>query len=358
MNFKHRFDQFDSFYLYGATPAAEATIELLDGLGKRVIGFIDRSEDKQKTPFLGYTVVSPQAFFATHNGETGIVIVSAYQMEIASLLKQHGIASACIFPHLDGMFFPTYRTGYEDDAVLDRVYGGLTADEERAYFFSWRKFKQSGNLTELKPMPSMHRQYDHGDWIKSVRIGGVAVDIGAYDGASSIEFAETDRFSKVIAIEPFINNYNVLCDKVKSKNLHVPIETHQVAIGAARETLWQEAADVSSRATLNSAVENDHTGSSDYGGEKIEVYALDDLGFDGISMIKVDIEGYELDFLAGAIKSFARHKPHLAISAYHHHTHARKIVEFLTEQFENVRIRVGHHPLAVYELEYYVSFDN
>lgn len=352
MNFRQRFDQFDAFYLYGATPAAEATIELLRGLSKKIIGFIDRSESKQAFPFMGYPVLSPEAFFDQHESKAGVVIVSAYQMEIVKLLAQNGIAESCIFPHLDGMFFPTYRNVYHDDPWLDRVYAALENEEERAYFSSWRSFKRTGNLAELTPMQSMRKQYDHGDWIKSVAAGGVAVDVGAYDGVSSIDFAETARFSKVVAIEPFINNYNELRERINTVNLDVPIETHQIAIGATRETIWQETTDVTSRATLNGA-----PGSGDQTGERIEVFPLDDLAIDDISMIKVDIEGYELDFLSGAINTLSRHKPHLAISAYHHHTHARKIAEFLFSQFDNVRIRVGHHPLAVYELEYYVSFD-
>jgi len=352
MNFQQRFDQFDKFYLYGATPAAEATIELLQSLSKQIIGFIDRSEDKQAYPFMGYPVFSPRAFFHQHESKAGVVIVSAYQMEIANLLAQNGIAESCIFPQLDDMFFPTYRNVYHDNPWLDRVYAALENEEERAYFSSWRSFKRTGNLAELTPMQSIHKQYDHGDWIKSIATGGVAVDVGAYDGVSSIEFAETGRFSKVVAVEPFINNYNELCERVNTANLGLPIETHQIAIGARRETIWQETADVTSRATLNGA-----SGSADQTGEKIEVFPLDDLAIDDISTIKVDIEGYELDFLSGAISTLSRHKPHLAISAYHHHSHAQKIAEFLFSQFDNVQIRVGHHPLAVYELEYYVSFD-
>lgn len=351
MAFKTRFDQFNAFYLYGATPAAMKTIELLSNIGKKINGFVDRSPEKQKNKFLGYEVLSPEAFFQEHEKNLGVIVVSAYQMEIASFLEKNGVTSTCIFPHLDGMFFPTYRDGYENDQTLDRVYASLSCEEERSYFSSWRKFKQWGNLGELKPMQSMHRQYDHADWFSTLKTGGVAVDIGAYDGTSSIEFAETERFSKVIAIEPFVNNYNTLCERIKSSNADVPIDARQIAIGAKRETLWQDTADVTSRATLSNAV------CSEQNGEKIEVYALDDLKLNNVSMIKVDIEGYELDFLAGAIETLSRHRPHLAISAYHHHSHASKIAEFLTEQFENVHIRVGHHPLAVYELEYYVSFD-
>lgn len=350
-NFKSRFDQYNAFFLYGATPAAEATIELLDGMGKKILGFVDRAPEKQKALFLGYKVLSPEAFFGEYDGKSGIIIVSAYQMDIAAFLKQNSVASDCVFPHLDGMFFPTYQIGYDDNQQLDRVCEGLTNEEERHYFSGWRKFKQSGNLADLQPMQSMRRQYDHADWFRSIKSGGVAVDIGAYDGTSSVEFAQTGCFSKVIAIEPFINNYNMLCDSIGISKLDIPIEPQQMAIGAGRETLWQNTTNASSRATLNNTASGDGKK-----GEKIEIYALDDMNFTDISMIKVDIEGYELDFLSGAVETLSRCKPHLAISAYHHHSHAHKIPEFLSKHFENVRVWVGHHPLAVYELEYYVSF--
>lgn len=350
LDFKTRFDQFERFFLYGATPAAVGTIELLTKLGKKVAGFVDRDEGKQSDLFCGHKVIAPEAFFADADRATGVIIVSAYQMEIAQALTDNGIEPARVFPHLDDMFYPTYCSAYLENETLDGVYAGLANVEEKDYFSSWRRFKETGALSELKPLNSIKKQYAHEPWLASIKAGGTAVDVGAFDGVSAVEFAETGLFSKIIAIEPFHENYRLLMKRLAASEYDF-FETQQIAIGAARETIWQETSDVSSRASLvpqNQASES---------AEKIEVFPLDDLSFNNLTMLKVDIEGYELAFLEGAIKTLKHHRPHLAISAYHHKGHAAQIYHYLKDNFDGIRVNVGHHPLAVYELEYYVSFD-
>lgn len=352
MDFEKRFARFDALYLYGATPAADAALELLTRLNKRILAFVDRDPAKQAQPFLGYPVISPATLIQKGDTNAAVVIVSAHQIDIARFLQQNGVGPDRIFPHLDGMFFPTYRSDYNTCPVLDQLYSQLHSEEERVFLSSWRDFKQSGDLQSLRPMASMCQQYEHQGWLASIQPGGTALDIGAFDGASSIAFAHSRRFSKVIAIEPFRENYDLLVENITGADTDVPIEASHMAIGASRRSIWQASEGVSSRASLEGDSACTETG------EKIEIYALDDLHFEGLSMIKVDIEGFELDFLSGAIKTLKLHRPHLAISAYHHHSHARKIAQFLYGQFDGVQIRVGHHPLAVYELEYYVSFND
>ena len=75
-------------------------------------------------------------------------------------------------------------------------------------------------------------------------------------------------------------------------------------------------------------------------------------------MIKVDIEGAEVEFLKGGKETIIRNKPHLAISAYHHKSHPDQIFEFMKSLDLPFRLNVGHHPHAHYELEYYFSFIN
>lgn len=142
--------------------------------------------------------------------DEGIIIVSAYQQEIAQFLTQNGASEAQVFPMLDGMFLPTYGDHFTGCAVLDKIEAELPTQEERAYLQSWRQFKKHGNLADLKPMRSMQKQYDHKSWLSSLKSGGVAIDVGAFDGATSLELAGTGLFSKVIAIEPFEANFNAL----------------------------------------------------------------------------------------------------------------------------------------------------
>ncbi len=353
MTLVERFQQYQAFYLYGATPAAVGTLEFLEKHGKTVRGVIDRDPQKQQSAFLGFPVISPETLFTENDNDSGIIIVSAYQAEIATFLIKNRIFSQRIFPFLDGMFWPTYGADFVHCPTLDRVADGLQTVEEKRFLSSWRSFKSTGDLATLVSMPSMRQQYAHEPWLSTVKEGGTALDIGAYDGVTSKEFASSGHFSKVVAFEPFEENFKLLTQTAASSNGAVPIEAHKLAIGAERTSIEQPRECVSSRSRIS-----DDITTTPGEVEVIEVYPLDDLELDNISLIKVDIEGFELDFLEGAEKTLRNNRPHLAISAYHHADHPREIAEFLYQRFTGVNIHVGHHPLAVYELEYYVSFND
>lgn len=353
MTLMDRFNDFKSFYLYGATPAAAATCELLAQKGKEIVGFVDRDPKKQLQPFLERSVISPDTFLQGTDVDTGVVIVSAHQMEIARFLEKENVDSERIFPHLDAMFFPTYQTDFRDCETLDRLAAGLKSDEERQFLASWRKFKSTGCLAHLEPMPSMQRQYAHKAWLADINPGGIALDIGAFDGVTSVDLAQSRLFSKVVAFEPFRENFELLVNTASQKDLAVPVEVRQLALGAGRQTLVQAKEGVSSRSRITK-----ETNQPIESGETLQIHALDEFSFGNVSLAKVDIEGFELDFLEGARCTIARERPHVAISAYHHASHPRRVAEFFYDSFDGVQIRVGHHPLAVYELEYYVSFND
>lgn len=350
---QERFDSFSHYYLYGATPAALDAKHFIEKNGKKCSGIVDSDKDKQGSTLYDLPVIAPSNLLSENNGEVGIIVVSAYQKDISNFLTEQGVSPGRIFPYLDGMFFPTYGRHYNDDKWLDRVQEGLTSDEERMYFLSWRAFKVSGNISDLAPMISINQQYDHKTWVASVPTGGRALDIGAYDGATSVNLALTKKFKEIVAFEPFDANFELLENTTKHYDGPANIVPEKKAIGAAREVILLDQSAETSRASLSVQSPPNTDGYK----QRIDVWSLDALDYDEVSLIKVDIEGYELDFLSGAINTLQSCQPHLAISAYHHASHPAAIAKFLYENFDNVSIRVGHHPLAIYELEYYVSFD-
>ncbi len=351
MTLRHHFDRTQDYYLYGATPAADGVMQLLSKHGKTIKAFVDRDPEKQSEQFIGKPVLSPDALFERLSPGEGVIIVSAYQQEIARFLRDNGVSEKQVFPMLDGMFLPTYGDHFLQCETLDRIAAELSTSEEQEYLHSWRQFKKDGNLADLKPMPSMQKQYEHHGWLSSLKPGGVAIDVGAFDGVTSIELAETRLFSKILAIEPFTANFNALEANFASASTSVELRALQLALGATRATISQGNEDVSSRSRID-LTENAAAADS----EVINIVPLDELDTDNVSLIKVDVEGFELDFLAGASNTLGRCRPHLAVSAYHHKDHPSAIASFLYENYRGVHIRVGHHPTAIYELEYYVSF--
>lgn len=251
MQFSERFDQFQSFYLYGATPSVEGALNLLTKTNKNCVGVVDRDERKQGAACYGAPIVSPDAMLNDLSNETGVIIVSAHQREIDQFLRSAGVDENKVFPHLDEMFFPTYRDVYSTCPVLDRLAAQLTTKEEQDFFKSWRSFKASGHIEQLKAMQSLTAQYDHKNWLKTLRGGGIALDIGAYDGATSRAMADTGMFNEVVAFEPFQENFRLLDDCAKSYKGSAQITARQLAIGAQAETFFQSHETVSSLSLIH-----------------------------------------------------------------------------------------------------------
>ncbi|KOR29945.1 hypothetical protein TI04_07395 [Achromatium sp. WMS2] len=72
-----------------------------------------------------------------------------------------------------------------------------------------------------------------------------------------------------------------------------------------------------------------------------------------ISMIKMDIEGAEMEALTGAVNTLRYMQPKLAISTYHKPEDIWEIPLFIKEQNSNYRLFFGHHTPMQEEAVYY-----
>lgn len=150
--------------------------------------------------------------------------------------------------------------------------------------------------------------------------GEVFVDVGAYNGLSAATFAETCkrnklRYEKIYCFEPDAGNFLVL-NQLSEK---IP---HLICINRG---LWSESTtltllsngDCDPAAKLEACCE---TSKTKPGACKIEVQTTsidDQFPDEEISLIKMDIEGAEMEAIKGAAKVIKRCRPKLAISAYH-----------------------------------------
>jgi hypothetical protein len=81
---------------------------------------------------------------------------------------------------------------------------------------------------------------------------------------------------------------------------------------------------------------------------------LDDvLGDTAVNLIKLDVEGAEREALLGMRQALRRHRPALAISAYHRPSDVWALVDVLAETLEGYRFHLRQHFYNSFELVLY-----
>ncbi|GAA0542144.1 FkbM family methyltransferase [Rhizomicrobium palustre] len=151
--------------------------------------------------------------------------------------------------------------------------------------------------------------------IYKLRSDEVFVDCGAYDGDSVQAFlSETGgKFGAIYAFEPDPTNFARLNDSVKPIADSGRVFTYQACVGREKGIV------------KFSSFGNDNSVTG-VGDTTLPCIALDDvLGGEAVSLVKMDIEGYEPEAIAGLEKTIKRCRPKLAISAYHIQNHLWRI---------------------------------
>jgi len=142
------------------------------------------------------------------------------------------------------------------------------------------------------------------DWL---RPGDVALDVGANIGAHTIPMAQlVGPAGSVYAFEPQRIVFQILCGNVALNELS-NVQTLQWAVG--------HAAGVTKVAPLDYGAENNFGGLSLGGdkGEEVALVAIDDLNLPRLRLLKVDIEGMELNAIMGAAATIERCRPILFV---------------------------------------------
>lgn len=226
--------------------------------------------------------------------------------------------------------------GNEDD-----ILSLYEEDLSRSIISNRLEFYKTGNVEYIDRIPVNYQQYFQDDYY-SISDNEVYVDCGAFDGDSINCFYEftNGKYSKIIGIEPDKISFNKLVES--SKNYH-DVELLECATGSENTVIYFE-----SKGVLGSTVSDQ--------GEPVEVKKLDDLLKEQpVTLIKMDIEGAELDSLIGAQELIKKYKPKLAVCIYHKMDDIIKIPKYLKELVPEYKFRVRQHSKSMLETVLYAE---
>ena len=144
--------------------------------------------------------------------------------------------------------------------------------------------------------------------------GGVAVDVGANIGATSLAIAEAGGESGVvIAFEPQRQLYYMLCGNVAlngAKNVYC---LHKAAGAKAGAVLVPEL-DLGREGNFGGlSLLDAEAYSKDHEMIPVDMMRIDDLRLSRCDLIKIDVEGMELEVLEGASETIKGHMPTICV---------------------------------------------
>jgi len=138
---------------------------------------------------------------------------------------------------------------------------------------------------------------------KLVPPGGTAVDVGASIGMNTVNYA--GYFDTVHSFEPDPDIYSCLCETVRANHC-AQVHTHRVALSHAHT---QNCLVKFPRATFANTLKP--IGYQGRTRPQIDVitHTLDSYELTGVSLIKIDVEGWELQVLQGAEHTITTQQP-------------------------------------------------
>lgn len=319
----------DRAIVFGAGGRGRDAVAALTANRVAVEAVVDNDPLKQGTSLGPVRIVGPESL---RGNSLPVVIASAYEREIAAQLSELRVGPVYYFRaqrREDGV-----KILMEHLATLDTFYARLADDPSRRMFLQTMEFAMGTQVGEVNR--SAYPQYDHPR--VSARPGDVILDVGGMHGETAFFFADKlDRDCTVYTFEPSPRHRPVIQARARA---YAGVVEH-VPYGA-----WSCPTTLHFNSDFPADDPGSHRVAAD-GADEIEVIAIDDFVAERhlprVDLIKMDIEGAELEALTGARETITRFLPKLHISMYHKPSDCWDIFDFINGINDRYTYYVGHH---------------
>ncbi|MEW6639748.1 MAG: FkbM family methyltransferase [Pseudomonadota bacterium] len=320
-------------YIFGCNAYGEDLVKQV-----RVDGFID--DFAKTTSFLGLPIIK-----TAEAPKDAMVLVASGGRPFTAM--RHLAASG--LAHLD--YFAFYRwsglalrelvfnEGFAAEfaanrAEYDRIFAALADDESRQVFQKLVNFRVNHDLDSLRGFTSREDVQYFEPFLALKQSGETFVDVGCYDGHTSLEFIKRcPDYRAIHVFEPEQKNIDVCKARLAG---HRDIHFHACGLSDRKESLHFSAGGSTSRIDAQGEL-------------VIEVDRLDDVIDDAPTFVKMDIEGAELKAIEGAKATIASTHPRLAMSIYHNAGDFWRIPQAILSVRDDYALYVRHYTETIYE---------
>lgn len=149
------------------------------------------------------------------------------------------------------------------------------------------------------------------------------IDIGAHDGDTCIDLVDT--FQRVYAFEPNPESIKSIPDTIKK---------FPFALGNKKEELVLTIPDNGYNNNKHGSIVRHQSGIRQY---SVSVRTLDGFEFKEVDLIKIDVEGMELEALEGAMQTIIKWRP-VVLFENKRSRYNKKLVDFFNEINYNIKV--------------------
>lgn len=336
-----------SVVLFGAGLAGRNALKVLIEKGIQVLFFCDNDASKHGSDIEGIKIYPPNHLLSEK--ETTVLISSDYFGEIAIQLKNMGVSNFYYF----GFCFDYERwRGHfnskrlEDSSEHINIAHKLFNDDaSRELFASLIGFRYS--LGSSGVSWSSFDEYFHPEI--GPKPGDTIIDGGAWTGDTAEAFHHAlNGKCHIYSFEPDDESYSKLQKNITSRNLSASV--CPIKLG-----LWSHATTLKFDACRENSMQHQI---SDSGDSQIQVTSIDEFASERdiqIDLIKMDIEGAEIEALLGARKTIQKFRPRLQICSYHKFDDLWEIPILIKELLPNYRLYLGQHSQNLFETIVYAQ---
>ena len=179
--------------------------------------------------------------------------------------------------------------------------------------------------------------------IELVKDKQTVIDIGAHVGITTVHWLMAG-FKHVECFEINPSHYECLLEN--TQEYADQISYHQ--IGCSNETKTLEAAYRSPNNSGSFQMLDEHVAATIPSEHKftVNVTLLDEFAFDSVSLIKIDVEGWEYEVITGAMSTIREHRPILFVE-YGHGDHRKSMHKYDDTKFQQMLQDLNYRELEV-----------
>lgn len=324
--------------LYGMGNGADKIISVCEKYGIKISGVFSSDSFVRDKTFHGMPVTGYSAAKRKFGDMTVLLCFGTSLPDVIENIKRIADKNELYAPDVpvwgDTLFCREYYEKRKNE--FDEIYARLADGTSEKVFENTVKYKLTGKIDYLFDCETAEDEVF--DTFLRFTDRETYLDLGAYRGDTVLSFiSRVKSFNKIIAVEPDRKSFAKLCGAVS----HIENITCLNAV----------AADSVGSRTFSM------TGSRGSGaaaaGEKIDCLSVDSLNT-APTFIKMDIEGAEIEAIAGAEKTILRHKPKMQIAAYHKSGDLIDIPKAVLRIRNDYKIYLRHYPcLPAWDINYF-----